>query len=146
MAHRGCCAAVCSHYIQHHLNPCSPIASHHPLRQALALHYTSAPRQSASSVYPVRCPTNAPERDVLRRSPPTGCVVGLGYHTSAWCSTQRRCWLRLSQFSRPSCTTLAAPIFGLTTDGLSCDYILLGRRGAETLQFSRLPSNTYPIL
>ena len=39
MAHRGCCAAVCSHYIQHHLNPCSPIASHHPLRQALALHH-----------------------------------------------------------------------------------------------------------
>ena len=75
------------------------------------LHLGPAP--VCHSVYPVRCPANAPERDVLRRSPPTGCVVGLGYHTSARCSTQRRCWLRLSQFSRPSCTTLAAPIFGI---------------------------------
>ena len=77
--------------------------------------YTSAPMLVHHPVYPVHCPTNAPERDVLRRSPPTGCVVGLGYHTSARCFTQRRCWLRLSQFSRPSCTTctLAAPIFGI---------------------------------
>ena len=75
--------------------------------------YTSAPMLVCSSVYPVLRSTNAPERDVLRRSPPTGCVVGLGYHTSAQCFTQRRCWLRLSQFSRPSCTTLAAPIFGI---------------------------------
>ena len=75
--------------------------------------YTSAPMLACSSVYPVLRSTNAPERDVLRRSPPTGCVVGLGYHTSAQCFTQRRCWLRLSQFSRPSYTTLAAPILEL---------------------------------
>ena len=36
-----------------------------------------------SSVYPVLRSTSAPERDVLRRSPPTGCVVRLGYHTCA---------------------------------------------------------------
>ena len=71
------------------------------------------PMLVCSSVYPVLRSTSAPERDVLRRSPPTGCVVRLGYHTSAQCFTQRRCWLRLSQFSRPSCTTLAAPIFGI---------------------------------
>ena len=45
------------------------------------LHLGPAP--VCSSVYPVRCPANAPERDVLRRSPPTGCVVRLGYHTCA---------------------------------------------------------------
>ena len=45
------------------------------------LHLGPAP--VCHSVYPVRCPANAPERDVLRRSPPTGCVVGLGYHTCA---------------------------------------------------------------
>eukprot|EP01046_Picozoa_sp_COSAG06_P058136 COSAG06_NODE_11577_length_1487_cov_4.568345_1_plen_101_part_00 len=32
--------------------------------------YTSAPMPVCSSVYLVRCPANAPERDVLRRSPP----------------------------------------------------------------------------
>ena len=45
--------------------------------------YTSAPVLVCSSVYPVLRSTNAPERDVLRRSPPTGCVVRLGYHTCA---------------------------------------------------------------
>ena len=45
--------------------------------------YTSAPMLACSSVYPVLRSTNAPERDVLRRSPPTGRVVGLGYHTCA---------------------------------------------------------------
>ena len=45
--------------------------------------YTSAPMLVCSSVYPVLRSTSAPERDVLRRSPSTGCVVRLGYHTCA---------------------------------------------------------------
>ena len=36
--------------------------------------YTSAPMLVCSSVYPVLCSTNAPERDVLRRSPRSGTI------------------------------------------------------------------------
>ena len=109
------------------------------------LHLGPAP--VCHSVYPVRCPANAPERDVLRRSPPTGCVVGLGYHTSAQCFTQRRCWLRLSQFSRPSCTTLAAPILELGSMSVPSPNIRVLARVARARvpsprDMARIPSAT----
>ena len=109
--------------------------------------YTSAPVLVCSSVYPVLRSTNAPERDVLRRSPPTGCVVGLGYHTSAQCFTQRRCWLRLSQFSRPSCTTLAAPILELGSMSVPSPNIRVLARVARARvpsprDMARIPSAT----
>ena len=73
--------------------------------------YTSGPVLASSSVNLDLRSTNAPGRDVLHHSPSTRCVVRLGYHTCAWRSAEHRCWLRLSQFSRPSRTPLAAPIF-----------------------------------
>eukprot|EP01046_Picozoa_sp_COSAG06_P026212 COSAG06_NODE_2245_length_7263_cov_19.964964_8_plen_137_part_00 len=65
--------------------------------------YTSAPMLAWSSIYPVLRSTNAPERDVLHRFFPTGCVVKLAgtiYMCPALHSAQML--VRLGLIARPA--------------------------------------------
>ena len=109
--------------------------------------YTSAPRQSATLSTRSAAPPTRLSVTCSAAPPPLDASSGSGTILVPRCFTQRRCWLRLSRFSRPSCTTLAAPILELGSMSVPSPNIRVLARVARARvpsprDMARIPSAT----